>query len=230
MMKTLGLIGGMSWESTSLYYRLLNQQIRERCGALHSAKILLHSVDFQEIEVMQRENRWQEAGEQLAAVAASLERGGADCILLCTNTMHKVAPQIEAAVSVPFLHLADATADVIVARGEKKVGLLGTSFTMEEDFYKERLQSRGIEVLVPDVELRVEINRIIFDELCCGKVMDDSRDVYLRAIELFCEEGAQAVILGCTEIGMLVGVEQSVLPLIDTTVVHVDAAVGFALG
>ena len=228
-MKTLGLIGGMSWESTALYYKLLNQAISRTRGALHSAKIVLHSVDFQEIEVMQRENRWQEAGEKLAEIAAGLERGGVDCILLCTNTMHKVAPQIEAAITIPFLHLADATADTIVARGETRVGLLGTSFTMEEDFYRERLRQRGIDVLVPDAKLRAEINRVIFDELCCGKIVGSSREIYLRAIELFGEQSAQSVILGCTEIGMLVSEEQSSLPLIDTTVVHVNAAVEFVL-
>lgn len=228
-MKTLGLIGGMSWESTALYYKLLNQAISRTRGALHSAQITLHSVDFQEIEVMQRENRWQEAGEKLAEIAAGLERSGVDCILLCTNTMHKVAPQIEAAITVPFLHLADATADTIVARGETRVGLLGTSFTMEEDFYRERLRQRGIDVLVPDAELRAEISRVIFDELCCGKIVDSSRETYLRAIDLFREQSAQSVILGCTEIGMLVNEEQSSLPLIDTTVVHVDAAVEFVL-
>ncbi len=229
-MKTLGLIGGMSWESTAQYYKLLNQAIRKQCGALHSAKIILHSVDFQEIEILQRENRWQEAGEILAEIAAALEHGGADCVLLCTNTMHKVAPQIETAVTVPFLHLADATADKIVERGETRVGLLGTSFTMEEEFYRERLERRGIDVLVPDAELRAEINRIIFDELCCGKIVDSSRDIYLRAVDLFRERSAQSVILGCTEIGMLLGEDESSLPLIDTTVVHVGAAVSFALG
>jgi amino-acid racemase len=228
-MKTVGLIGGMSWESTALYYKLLNQTISKRCGALHSARILLHSVDFQEIEVMQRDNRWQEAGEQLAEIATGLEHGGVDCILLCTNTMHKVAPQIESAITVPFLHLADATADRIVERGETRVGLLGTSFTMEEDFYCERLRQQGLEVLVPEAELRAEINRVIFDELCCGKIVDSSREIYLRAIELFREQSAQSVILGCTEIGMLVDERQSSLPLIDTTVVHVDAAVEFVL-
>ena len=228
-MKTLGLIGGMSWESTALYYTLLNRAIRKQCGALHSAKIILHSVDFQEIEILQRENRWQEAGEILAKIAVSLEREGTDCILLCTNTMHKVAPQIEAAVNTPFLHLADATADIIVKRGETLVGLLGTSFTMEEAFYRTRLERRGIEVLVPDAALRAEINRIIFDELCCGKIVNTSRDIYLRAIDLFRERSAQAVILGCTEIGMLLTENVSALPLIDTTVVHVEAAVSFVL-
>ncbi len=228
-MKTLGLIGGMSWESTALYYTLLNQAIRKQCGALHSAKIILHSVDFQEIEILQRENRWQKAGEILAKIAVSLEREGADCILLCTNTMHKVAPQIEAAVNTSFLHLADATADIIVKRGETLVGLLGTSFTMEEAFYRTRLERRGIEVLVPDAALRAKINRIIFDELCCGKIVNTSRDIYLRAIDLFRERSAQAVILGCTEIGMLLTEDVSALPLIDTTVVHVEAAVSFVL-
>ncbi len=229
IMKTIGLIGGMSWESTALYYTLLNQAIRERCGALHSAKIVLHSVDFQGIESMQRENRWQEAGEQLAAIGASLERGGADAILLCTNTMHKVAEQIEGAISVPFIHLADATAHTIGSRKESRVGLLGTSFTMEEAFYRKRLQQHGIEVLIPDAALREQINRIIFDELCCGQIKDSSRDIYLDAIAQFAKQSAQSVILGCTEIGMLVQEEQSSLPLVDTTVVHVNAAVEFML-
>ncbi len=228
-MKTLGLIGGMSWESTALYYKLLNQAIRQQCKNLHSAKIILHSVDFQEIEILQRENRWSEAGEILAQIAMSLERGGADCILLCTNTMHKVAPRIEAAVNVPFLHLADATADKIVERGESRVGLLGTSFTMEEDFYRTRLEQRGIEVLIPDMDQRTEINRIIFEELCCGKIVDASRNIYLRTIDLLSERSAQSVILGCTEIGMLLAEAESSLPLVDTTVVHVGAAVSFAL-
>lgn len=228
-MKTLGLIGGMSWESTALYYTLLNQAIRKQCGGLHSAKLILHSVDFHEIEVLQRENRWQEAGEELARIGQSLEKSGADCILLCTNTMHKVADAIEGVLSVPFLHLADTTADTILARGETRVGLLGTSFTMEEDFYRMRLEQRGIEVLVPEKEARAAVNRVIFDELCCGKVLDLSREMYMREIARFQEQAAQSVILGCTEIGILVSESQSPLPLIDTTVVHVEAAVKFML-
>ncbi len=228
-MKTAGLIGGMSWESTALYYKLLNQQVRVRLGGLHSAKIIMESVDFHEIEVLQRENQWQEAGRLLADIALRLERGGADFVLLCTNTMHKVAPMIEDAITVPFLHLADATAEKVLARGEKKVGLLGTSFTMEEDFYCERLLRRGIEVITPDAAWRREINRIIFDELCCGEVHERSKQIYLQAIDTFAVQGAQSVIFGCTEIGLLVPVEQSSLPVIDTTRVHVDAALEYML-
>ena len=228
-MKTVGLIGGMSWESTTIYYQLLNQGIREKLGGLHSAKILLASVDFHEIELLLRQEEWEELGAYLGQLAGKLEAGGADLLLLCTNTMHKVAPQIEAAVSIPFLHLADAAAERVKARGESRVGLLGTSFTMEENFYRDRLTEQGIEVLTPDASLRREINRIIFDELCCGKVEDDSRKTYLRAIDIFAEQSAQSVILGCTEIGMLVKPEQSSLPLIDTTRIHAEAAVELML-
>jgi aspartate racemase len=228
-MKTVGLIGGMSWESTALYYQLLNQGVRERLGGLHSAKILLASVDFQEIEAMQQQGQWQEAGSLLAELGLGLEQAGADCILLCTNTMHKVAPRIEDVLSIPFLHLADATARVVKERGYTRVGLLGTSFTMEEDFYCGRLRSRGLTVLVPDQERRNEVNRIIFDELCCGQVLAESAKTYLETIDALAEQGAQAVILGCTEIGMLVSPEQSSLPLVDTTRVHVEAAIELML-
>ncbi len=224
-MKTVGLIGGMSWESTSLYYQLLNQGIRERLGGLHSARILLASVDFQEIEEMQQQGRWEEAGALLADLGSGLEQAGADFVLLCTNTMHKVAPQIEAALSIPFLHLADATAQVVEERGYQRVGLLGTSFTMEEDFYCGRLKAKRLEVLTPGQSQREEINRIIFEELCCGQVVEESRKTYLQAIDDLAAQGAQAVILGCTEIGMLVTSEQSSLPLVDTTLVHVEAAI-----
>ena len=228
-MKTVGLIGGMSWESTALYYQLLNQGVRERLGSLHSAKILLASVDFQEIEAMQQQDQWQEAGSLLAELGLGLEQAGADCILLCTNTMHKVAPRIEDVLSIPFLHLADATARVVKEKGYTRVGLLGTSFTMEEDFYCGRLRSQGLTVLVPDQERRNEVNRIIFDELCCGQVLAESAKTYLETIDALAEQGAQAVILGCTEIGMLVSPEQSSLPLVDTTRVHVEAAIELML-
>ncbi len=224
-MKTVGLLGGMSWESTALYYQLLNQGIRERCGGLHSAQILLASVDFHTIETLQQQGRWEEAGSFLADLALRLERGGADFLLLCTNTMHKVAPQIEAAISIPFLHLADTTAEKVKERGETRVGLLGTSFTMEEDFYRERLQNQGIEVLVPEKAQRLEINRIIFAELCCGKVKEESRQTYLRAVADFAGQSVQSVILGCTEIGILLKADQSSLPLIDTTHIHVESAI-----
>ena len=228
-MKTVGLIGGMSWESTALYYQLLNQGVRERLGGLHSAKILLASVDFQEIEAMQQQGQWQEAGTLLAELGLRLEQAGADCILLCTNTMHKVAPRIEAALSIPFLHLADATARVVKEKGYTRVGLLGTSFTMEEDFYCGRLTRQGLDVLVPDQDLRNEVNRIIFDELCCGQVLAVSAKTYRETIDALAGQGAQAVILGCTEIGMLVSPEQSSLPLVDTTRVHVEAAIELML-
>ena len=228
-MKTVGLIGGMSWESTALYYQLLNPGVRERLGGLHSAKILLASVDFQEIEAMQQQGQWQEAGTLLAELGLRLEQAGADCILLCTNTMHKVAPRIEAALSIPFLHLADATARVVKEKGYTRVGLLGTSFTMEEDFYCGRLTRQGLDVLVPDQDLRNEVNRIIFDELCCGQVLAESAKIYRETIDELAGQGAQAVILGCTEIGMLVSPEQSSLPLVDTTRVHVGAAIELML-
>jgi len=229
-MKTAGLIGGMSWESTALYYQLLNQGVRERLGGLHSARILLSSVDFQEIEAMQQQGQWEEAGTLLAELGLRLEQAGADFILLCTNTMHKVAPQIEAALSIPFLHLADATARVVRERGYMRVGLLGTSFTMEEDFYCGRLASQEIDVLVPDQDRRYEVNRIIFDELCCGRVLEESAKTYLETIDGLAAQGAQAVILGCTEIGMLVTSAKSSLPLVDTTRVHVEAAIELMLG
>ncbi len=228
-MKTVGLIGGMSWESTALYYQLLNQGIRERLGGLHSARILLASVDFYEIESMQQQGRWQEAGVLLAALGLQLERAGADCILLCSNTMHKVSPQIEAVLSIPFLHLADATARAVKERKYTRVGLLGTSFTMEEDFYRGRLTAQGLDVLVPEQNRRREVSRIIFDELCCGQVVEESRITYLKTIDDLAEQGAQAVILGCTEIGMLVKSPQSSLPLVDTTAVHVEAAIEMML-
>ncbi len=228
-MKTVGLIGGMSWESTALYYQLLNQGIRERLGGLHSARILLASVDFQEIEAMQQQGQWQEAGMLLAELGLRLEQAGADFILLCTNTMHKVAPRIEDVLSIPFLHLADATARVVKERGYTRVGLLGTSFTMEEEFYCGRLSSQGLNVLVPDQERRNEVNRIIFDELCCGQVLEGSAKTYRETINALADQGAQAVILGCTEIGMLVSPEQSSLPLVDTTRVHVAAAIELML-
>jgi aspartate racemase len=228
-MRTVGLIGGMSWESTALYYKLLNQGVRERLGGFHSARILLASVDFQEIETMQQQGQWKEAGILLADLGLRLERAGADFILLCTNTMHKVAPRIEEALSVPFLHLADATARVVKEKGYERVGLLGTSFTMEEDFYRGRLESQGLSILVPEKKGRDEVNRIIFDELCCGQVLDKSAKTYLELIEHLADQGAQAVILGCTEIGMLVKSKHSPLPLVDTTRVHVEAAIELML-
>ncbi|MEN8199719.1 MAG: aspartate/glutamate racemase family protein [Thermodesulfobacteriota bacterium] len=230
-MKTVGLIGGMSWESTTLYYQLLNRGIQERLGGLHSAKIIMESVDFHEIETLMRTGQWDKIGEGLAEAARRLERGGADFVLLCTNTIHKVAPRIEAALTVPFLHLIDATGRGIVNQGIERVGLLGTSFTMEEEFYRSRLeQEHNLTVLIPGQEDRDLVNRIIFRELCLGKVRDQSATEYLRIIRELEADGAQGIILGCTEIGMLIRQEQSSVPFFDTTHIHVAAAIEEMLG
>jgi aspartate racemase len=228
-MKTVGLIGGMSWESTAEYYRLLNELTRERLGGLHSARCVLYSVDFAEIEQMQTQGRWEEAGEILAAAARALEKAGADMLLICTNTMHKVADQVQAAVAVPLLHLADATADAVLAAGIHQVGLLGTAFTMEQDFYRGRLEARGLKVCVPDAEDRAVVHRVIYQELCLGVVKDDSRQEYRRVIGSLVEAGAEGVILGCTEIELLVKSKDSPVPVFPTTRLHAEAAVDAAL-
>jgi aspartate racemase len=230
-MKTIGLIGGMSWESSLEYYRLVNEGVKARLGGLHSARCLMLSVDFAEIETLQRENRWDEAAALLAATARSLEAGGADFLVLCTNTMHKVAGQIQAGVGIPLLHIADATARVVLAAGIRRIGLLGTRFTMEEDFYKGRLsQLFGLEVLVPEPAERDLVHRIIYDELVLGRIEPASRAAYLEIIARLSAGGAEGVILGCTEIGLLVNQSDSRLPLFDTTRIHADAAVKVALG
>ncbi|WP_406197317.1 aspartate/glutamate racemase family protein [Kitasatospora sp. NBC_01560] len=228
-MKTLGLIGGMSWESTAEYYRTLNQLTRERLGGLHSARLVLYSVDFATVERLQAEGRWAEAGELLAGAARSLEAAGADLLLLCTNTMHKVADRIEAAVGVPLLHLADATADAVRAAGLRRVGLLGTAFTMEQDFYRGRLAANGLDVLVPDADGRALVHRVIYEELCLGVVREESRAGYRRVIEELVAAGAEGVILGCTEIELLVGAADSPVPLFPTARLHAEAAVAAAL-
>jgi aspartate racemase len=229
-MKTIGLIGGMSWESTVPYYRLVNEGIKARLGGLHSAKVVLYSVDFHEVEQLQRDGDWQTAGELLADAARRVQAAGADLLVLCTNTMHKVAPQMEAAVSIPLLHIADATAAAITAAGHGTVGLLGTRFTMEQDFYRQRLQDRhGLQVLVPDAEDRTVVHDVIYDELCRGVIRDASRDTYRRIMEDLVARGAQAIILGCTEIGLLVGPQDARVPLFDTTALHAGAAVDAAL-
>lgn len=228
-MRTIGLIGGMSWESTAAYYRLLNEFTRERLGGLHSAKCVLHSVDFAEIEPLQAEGRWEEAGEILAGAARSLESAGADLLLLCTNTMHKVAGRIESAVSVPLLHLADATADAVHAAGLRRVGLLGTRFTMEQDFYRVRLEAAGLEVRVPGEEGRELVHRVVYDELCLGVVREESRHRYREVIADLVADGAQGVVLGCTEIELLVGPGDSPVPLFPTARIHALAAVEAAL-
>lgn len=229
-MRTIGLIGGMSWESSAEYYRLLNELVRERLGGLHSAKCVLHSVDFAEVEELQVAGEWERAGEILAEAAQGLQAAGADLLLICTNTMHKVAGQVEAAVSVPLLHLADATADAVRARGLSRVGLLGTAFTMEQDFYRDRLAGHGLEVLTPDAEGRALVHRVIYEELCRGVVRDESRAAYRDVIRQLVAAGAEGVVLGCTEIELLIGEKDSPVPVFPTTRLHAEAAVAAALG
>lgn len=228
-MKRIGLLGGMSWESTAEYYRLLNVLVRERLGGLHSADLVLVSVDFAGIEAMQVEGRWDDAGRALAHAATQLEAAGAELVVLCTNTMHRVADAIEAAVSVPFLHLADATAEAAADAGFTRVGLLGTAFTMEQRFYAERLEARGLEVVVPGAEDRAVVHRVIYDELCLGQVLAGSRAAYVAIIERLVAQGCQAVVLGCTEIELLLSAGDSPVPLLPTTRLHAEAAVTLAL-
>ncbi|MFV6028412.1 aspartate/glutamate racemase family protein [Streptomyces sp. NPDC056264] len=228
-MKTIGLIGGMSWESTAEYYRLLNEFTRDRLGGLHSARCVLYSVDFAEIEQLQVQNRWTEAGEILAAAAQALEAAGAEMILICTNTMHKVADQVGAAVSVPLLHLADATAEAVRASGLHRVGLLGTAFTMEQDFYRGRLEACGLDVHIPDADGRALVHHVIYDELCRGIVREESRAAYQKVITDLVAAGAEGIILGCTEIELLIGPEDSPVPIFPTARLHAAAAVQAAL-
>jgi len=229
-MKTIGLLGGMSWESTALYYRWINEEVRCRLGGHHSAHVVLLSVDFAEMERMQRLGQWQEAGEALAGDAARVEAAGADFLLLCTNTMHRVAPQIEAAIHIPLLHIADATAGEIRKQGMHTVGLLGTRFTMEEDFYAGRLrEAHGLKVLIPSEEERAIVHYVIYEELVMGVIRDESRAVFLRIMEGLRERGAEGIIEGCTEIVMLVGQENTDIPLFDTTAIHACQAVELAL-
>lgn len=228
-MKTIGLIGGMSWESTALYYRWINQGVRRELGGLHSAKIALYSVDFQQIETLQHQGDWGRAGEILGDAGRSLELAGADFLLICTNTMHRVADQVEAAVSIPLLHLADATANRILAKGMKTIGLLGTAFTMEQEFYRGRLEAAGLRVIIPGAEDRQIVHRVIYDELCLGRINDDSRREYLRIIEKMQDDGAEGVIEGCTEIVMLVQQSDTGVPLFDTTAIHAEEAVRLAI-
>jgi aspartate racemase len=229
-MKCIGLLGGMSWESTVSYYQALNRGVRTQLGGLHSARVLLNSVDFAEIERLQHAGDWPATARLLAAEARKLQDGGADFLLIGTNTMHKVAPEIEAAIDIPLLHIADATAAKLRADGVTRVGLLGTRFTMEQDFYKGRLQERfGLAVLVPDEAGRERVHRIIYDELCLGEIRESSRAEYLAIIAGLAAAGAEAVILGCTEIALLVGDARAAVPLYDTTAIHAEAAVALAL-
>lgn len=230
-MKTIGLIGGMSWESTLSYYRLINEGVKQALGGLHSARLMLYSVDFHDIEALQRSGDWDAAGALLADAARALERGGADCVVLCTNTMHKVAGQIEAAVSIPLLHIADATGVAIHAAGLSRVGLLGTRFTMEQDFYRKHLIDRhGLEVLIPGETERARVHQVIYEELCLGRIEASSREAYRQVIAGLVARGAQAIILGCTEISLLVDASDASVPLFDTTAIHAHAAVRWALG
>ncbi|WP_440603826.1 aspartate/glutamate racemase family protein [Bacillus sp. GB_SG_008] len=228
-MKIIGLIGGMSWESSAQYYRLINEEVKNKLGGLHSAKCLLYSVDFEEIERYQSEGDWKQAGEMLGEAAFSLEKGGADFIVICTNTMHKVVDDIQEKINIPILHIADATANQVKKRGIITVGLLGTKYTMEQDFYKSRLESNGIKVLVPNENDRKIVNKVIYEELCLGKVCQKSRDYYKKVIERLVYNGAEGIILGCTEIGLLVKPEDSGVPLFDTTFIHAVEAVNKSL-
>jgi aspartate racemase len=229
-MKTIGLIGGMSWESTLPYYRQVNETVKQHLGGLHSAKVVLYSVDFHEVERLQHAGDWDAAGVLLANAARALQAAGADFLVLCTNTMHKVAPAIEAAVHIPLFHIADPTAEEIKRAGHAKIGLLGTRFTMEQAFYKERLRERhGLDVVVPEPADRDIVHRIIYEELCLGRIVDASRGEYRRIIAQLVEQGAQAVILGCTEISLLVAQQDAAVPLFDTTAIHARKAAEWAL-
>jgi aspartate racemase len=228
--KTIGLIGGMSWESSMEYYRIINETAKAKLGGLHSAKSMMYSVDFAEIEILQHQGKWAEAAQILVDAARNLENGGADFIVLCTNTMHKVAEAIQANVKIPLLHIADATAHLVKDSGIQKIGLLGTRFTMEEEFYKGRLsQKYGLSVIVPNAQEREIVHRVIYDELVVGKIQQHSKEQYIGIIEQMVSQGAEGVILGCTEIGLLVHQEDSRVPLFDTTRIHAEAAVEYAL-
>lgn len=228
-MKTIGLIGGMSWESTIPYYRIINNAVKERLGGLHSAKIILYSVEFDEIEKCQASGQWEKSGDILGDAARKLEAAGADFILICTNTMHKVAPQIASMVNVPIIQIADATADALTKAGISRVALLGTKYTMTQDFYKQRLINRGFEVLIPEDGDIETINDLIFYELCVGEIKEASRMSFSAIIDGLKARGAEAVILGCTEIGMLIEQKDSSLPVFDTTVIHAERAAELAL-
>lgn len=229
-MRVIGLLGGMSWESTAEYYRIINQEVRRRLGRQYSAKILMYSVEFEEIEQLQTAGEWDRAGQLLAGEARRLERGGADFLLLCTNTMHKVAQAIEDAIDIPLVHIADATAERVREANVSSVGLLGTRFTMEEEFYRGRLaEKHGLDVLIPPPEDRAVVDRVIFAELCQGRILEPSRREYVRIIEALGARGAEGVILGCTELGLLIHEEHSPLPAFDTTKIHAEKGVELAL-
>ncbi|MBN2393267.1 MAG: aspartate/glutamate racemase family protein [Anaerolineae bacterium] len=229
-MKTIGLLGGMSWESSLEYYRIINETVKERLGGLHSAECVMYSVDFAPMEVLQRQGRWREAAQHLVKAAQNVESAGADFVVLCTNTMHIVADDIQAHITIPLLHIADATAQKVSAAGIKTIGLLGTRFTMEEDFYKGHLShNHGLDVIIPDDEEREIVHGVIYDELVLGEIRPESRAQYLQIIGRLVQSGAEGIILGCTEIGLLIHDEDSHVPLFDTTKIHAVAAVEYAL-
>ena len=228
-MKTIGILGGMSWESSLTYYQLINEGVKEKLGGLHSAKIAMYSVDFEEIEKLQHKGEWDKTADILSAYAKNIEKCGADFLVIATNTMHKVAPQIEATIDIPILHIADATAKELIKNSVKKVGLLGTAFTMEQDFYKGRLEEKfNLEVLTPNKKDRELVHKIIYNELCLGKTKEASKKEYLRVIGKLAKDGAEAIILGCTEIGLLIKQEDTDIKLYDTTLIHANAAVEMA--
>lgn len=229
-MKTIGLLGGMSWESTVTYYRIINEAVKATLGGLHSAKILLYSVDFAPIEQYQADGQWDQSARVLTEAACNLERAGADFLVICTNTMHKVAPQIQAHIRMPLLHIADATAEALQKQGINKVALLGTKYTMTQAFYKDRLADAGLTVLIPGAEDIEQVNRIIYEELCLGVIAESSRREYQRIIAALAQQGAQGVILGCTEIGLLIRQEDTSLPIFDTTSIHAAKAAAYAMG
>lgn len=230
-MKTIGLIGGMSWESSAEYYRLINEGVKARLGGLHSAKCVMVSVDFAEIEALQHQERWDQATALMVDAARSVEQAGAEFLVICTNTMHRMADDVQRAIAIPLLHIADATAERVLGRGIGTVGLLGTRYTMEQDFYKGRLaEKHGLKVLVPDTEQRELVNRVIYGELVLGDIRDSSRRAFEHVMESLVERGAQGIILGCTEIGLLIHDDDVAVPLFDTAKIHAEAAVAYALG
>ena len=228
--RTLGIIGGMSWESTQSYYRLINEGIKAKLGNLHSADLLIHSVDFAPIGELQAQSKWEELGDVMVNSGERLQAAGAQGLLIATNTMHKVAEQVQAATNLPLIHIADTTANAIKQQGFTKIALLGTQFTMTEDFYKQRLMDAGVQVLIPNTDARVEVHRIIYDELCQGQLLASSRQYYTQVINELAAQGAEGVILGCTEIGLLISQADSPIPVFDTTAIHAAAAVQFLLG
>ena len=228
-LKTIGLIGGMSWESTATYYKIINETVKEKLGGLHSAKCILYSVDFQEIEECQANGNWEKSGEILGEAAYNLEKAGADLIVICTNTMHKVVNQIKEKISIPILHIAEMTAEKILEKGLKNIALLGTKYTMEQDFYKSKLIEKGINVIIPDKNDIEIINEVIYDELCLGTINSDSKKKFLEIVDKLRSKGAEGIILGCTEIGLLIKNEDTDVPLFDTAIIHAEQAAMYSI-